>query len=141
MQIDYLSVYENSVIKMMVFGVLAGGNAGAWAAPPSSDGELLKSSSSLQEEVDLATARIRSSKQFEAYLAATPSSVAFKLPPSVLNNFRRSMVFTERGLASDVSPHFFLQDQALDGSGCGRRCAHGARFKVTKPEKSADHAR
>lgn len=85
---------------MMVFGVLAGGNAGAWAAPPSSDGELLKSSSSLQEEVDLATARIRSSKQFEAYLAATPSSVAFKLPPSVLNNFRRSMVFTERGLAS-----------------------------------------
>ncbi|MFB9112630.1 hypothetical protein QSH39_009635 [Xanthomonas arboricola pv. corylina] len=100
MQIDYLSVYENSVIKMMVFGVLAGGNAGAWAAPPSSDGELLKSSSSLQEEVDLATARIRSSKQFEAYLAATPSSVAFKLPPSVLNNFRRSMVFTERGLAS-----------------------------------------
>ncbi|WP_244220723.1 hypothetical protein [Xanthomonas vasicola] len=95
-----MDFYENSVIKMMVFGVLVGSNAGAGAAPPSSDGELLKSSSILQEEVDLATARIRSSKQFEAYLAATPSSVAFKLPPSVLNNFRRSMVFTERGLAS-----------------------------------------
>ncbi|MGD6669386.1 hypothetical protein VWZ37_22970, partial [Xanthomonas citri pv. citri] len=128
-------------IKMIVLGVLVGSSAGAGAAPPSSDGELLKSSSILQEEVDLATARIRSSKQFEAYLAATPSSVAFKLPPSVLSKFRRSMVFTERGLASEVSPHFFLRDQALGGPGGGRRCAHGARFKVIKPEKSADHAR
>ncbi|MFD2735843.1 YopJ family acetyltransferase [Xanthomonas dyei] len=41
----------------------------------------------------------------------------------------------------EVSPHFFLRDQVLAGPGCGRRCAHGARFKVTKPEKSADHAR
>ncbi|MGW8340507.1 hypothetical protein ACWGY7_20630 [Xanthomonas axonopodis pv. khayae] len=89
-----------TVIKMMVFAVLVGSNAGAGAVPPSSNSELLKSSSSLQEDVDLATAQIRSSKQFEAYLAATPSSVAFKLPPSVLNKFRRSMVFTERGLAS-----------------------------------------
>ncbi|MBD4194327.1 hypothetical protein GUH50_18995 [Xanthomonas citri pv. citri] len=91
---------EITFIKMIVLGVLVGSSAGAGAAPPSSDGELLKSSSILQEEVDLATARIRSSKQFEAYLAATPSSVAFKLPPSVLSKFRRSMVFTERGLAS-----------------------------------------
>ncbi|MFA1729556.1 hypothetical protein ACD582_20275, partial [Xanthomonas nasturtii] len=47
------------------------------------------------------------------------------------------------GLLSDpeVSPHFFLQDQALGVPGCGRKCAHGARFKVTKPEKSTDHAR
>lgn len=64
--------------------MLVGSSAGAGAAPPSSDGELLKSSSILQEEVDLATARIRSSKQFEAYLAATPSSVAFKLPQACL---------------------------------------------------------
>ncbi|MGD4514532.1 hypothetical protein QT728_21520, partial [Xanthomonas citri pv. citri] len=42
---------------------------------------------------------------------------------------------------SEVSPHFFLRDQALGGPGGGRRCAHGARFKVIKPEKSADHAR
>ncbi|WP_234922366.1 hypothetical protein [Xanthomonas citri] len=41
----------------------------------------------------------------------------------------------------EVSPHFFLRDQALGGPGGGRRCAHGARFKVIKPEKSADHAR
>ncbi|WP_198912808.1 hypothetical protein [Xanthomonas oryzae] len=42
---------------------------------------------------------------------------------------------------SEVSPHFFLRDQALVASRRGRRCAHGARFKVTKPEKSANHAR
>ncbi|QBG86976.1 hypothetical protein EYC54_03390 [Xanthomonas oryzae] len=41
----------------------------------------------------------------------------------------------------EVSPHFFLRDQALVASRRGRRCAHGARFKVTKPEKSANHAR
>ncbi|WP_207552005.1 hypothetical protein, partial [Xanthomonas citri] len=41
----------------------------------------------------------------------------------------------------EVSPHFFLRDQALGGPGGGRRCAHGARFKVIKPEKSADHVR
>ncbi|CEJ49239.1 hypothetical protein XAB3213_570017 [Xanthomonas citri pv. bilvae] len=54
---------------------------------------------------------------------------------------------TKRGLqyqghpGPEVSPHFFLRDQALGGPGGGRRCAHGARFKVIKPEKSADHAR
>ncbi|WP_428960104.1 hypothetical protein ACQR53_04475 [Xanthomonas oryzae] len=42
---------------------------------------------------------------------------------------------------TEVSPHFFLRDQALVASRRGRRCAHGARFKVTKPEKSANHAR
>ncbi|MGD3372464.1 hypothetical protein QT497_22445, partial [Xanthomonas citri pv. citri] len=45
------------------------------------------------------------------------------------------------GPETEVSPHFFLRDQALGGPGGGRRCAHGARFKVIKPEKSADHAR
>ncbi|WP_228736209.1 hypothetical protein [Xanthomonas euvesicatoria] len=48
-----------TVIKMMVFAVLVGSNAGAGAVPPSSNSELLKSSSSLQEDVDLATAQIR----------------------------------------------------------------------------------
>ncbi|WP_202976886.1 DarT ssDNA thymidine ADP-ribosyltransferase family protein [Xanthomonas oryzae] len=41
----------------------------------------------------------------------------------------------------EVSPHFILPDQALVASRCGRRCAHGARFKVTKPEKGDTHAR
>ncbi|QIF24115.1 hypothetical protein [Xanthomonas oryzae] len=45
------------------------------------------------------------------------------------------------GTEPEVSPHFFLRDQALVASRRGRRCAHGARFKVTKPEKSANHAR
>ncbi|WP_258522781.1 hypothetical protein [Xanthomonas oryzae] len=47
----------------------------------------------------------------------------------------------EVGRDAEVSPHFFLRDQALVASRRGRRCAHGARFKVTKPEKSANHAR
>ncbi|WP_242628744.1 hypothetical protein [Xanthomonas oryzae] len=47
----------------------------------------------------------------------------------------------DRHLNSEVSPHFLLRDQALVASRRGRRCAHGARFKVTKPEKSANHAR
>ncbi|MGD4471677.1 hypothetical protein QT697_20660, partial [Xanthomonas citri pv. citri] len=66
-----------------------------------------------------------------------------KAIPNDLINYVLPYVVSFMGLSyadPEVSPHFFLRDQALGGPGGGRRCAHGARFKVIKPEKSADHA-
>lgn len=84
------------VIAALIFS-----SSHAFAQAPSADeSALFNRSLQLQQDADLAVAQIRSVKQFNAYLASAPSSVAFKLPPSVLKGFTRSMVFTEKGLAS-----------------------------------------
>ncbi|WP_139120007.1 hypothetical protein [Xanthomonas graminis] len=80
---------------MASFGVYAEDAAASLSQTTYVDEVLL-----LQQEVELATAPVKSKEKFSLYFSATPSSVFFKLPVSVQDSFRKSLVFTEKGLAS-----------------------------------------
>jgi len=62
--------------------------------------DLVREINDTQIEIDLATAPIKSRADLLRHLRVTQDSPLSKLPPSIRDNFIRSLVFTRYGLAS-----------------------------------------
>ncbi|UOF13577.1 hypothetical protein IEQ11_17745 [Lysobacter capsici] len=54
----------------------------------------------MQQEIDSATAPIKSRQQLQRYLSRTPEAPLHKLPDSAKRNFINSLIFTGKGLGS-----------------------------------------